>query len=93
MSLNSKQKAYIALAATSIIWGTTWVAMKFGLKGLPPLELASIRQFIAGNIFIIFFLFKKEPIPTLKQFKKLIFLAILTFVLANAVSTWSLKYI
>ncbi len=93
MSLNSKQKAYIALAATSIIWGTTWVAMKFGLKGLPPLELASIRQFIAGNIFIIFFLFKKEAIPTLKQFKKLIFLGILTFVLANAVSTWSLKYI
>jgi drug/metabolite transporter (DMT)-like permease len=93
MAITSKQKAYIALAATSLIWGTTWVAMKFGLKGLPPLELASIRQFIAGNIFIIFFLFKKESLPTLQQFKKLFFLAILTFVLANAVSTWSLKYI
>ncbi len=93
MAFTSNHKAYIALAATSIIWGTTWVAMKFGLKGLPPLELASIRQFIAGNIFIIFFLFKKESIPTLQQIKKLFFLAILTFVLANAVSTWSLKFI
>ncbi len=93
MAFTSNHKAYIALAATSLIWGTTWVAMKFGLKGLPPLELASIRQFIAGNIFIIFFLFKKESIPTLQQFKKLFFLAILTFVLANAVSTWSLKFI
>lgn len=93
MAFTSNHKAYIALAATSLIWGTTWVAMKFGLKGLPPLELASIRQFIAGNIFIIFFLFKKESIPTLQQFKKLLFLAILTFVLANAVSTWSLKFI
>ena len=93
MALSSKQKAYIALSATSLIWGTTWVAMKFGLKGLPPLELASIRQFIAGSIFIVFFLLKKEAIPTLQQFKKLFFLAILTFVLANALSTWSLKYI
>ena len=93
MALSSKQKAYIALSATSLIWGTTWVAMKFGLKGLPPLELASIRQFIAGSIFIVFFLLKKEAIPTLQQFKKLFFLGILTFVLANALSTWSLKYI
>ena len=93
MAFTSNHKAYIALAATSLIWGTTWVAMKFGLKGLPPLELASIRQFIAGSIFIIFFLLKKEAIPTLQQFKKLLFLAILTFVLANAVSTWSLKFI
>lgn len=93
MALSQKNKAYIALAATSLIWGTTWVAMKFGLKGLPPLELASIRQFIAGSIFIVFFLLKKEALPTVQQFKKLFFLAILTFVLANAVSTWSLKYI
>ena len=93
MALSKKNKAYIALAATSLIWGTTWVAMKFGLKGLPPLELASIRQFIAGSIFIVFFLIRKEALPTLQQFKKLLFLAILTFVLANAVSTWSLKYI
>ena len=93
MPFTSKHKAYIALAATSIIWGTTWVAMKFGLKGLPPLELASIRQFIAGGIFVVFFLLKKEPLPNWQTFKKLFFLAILTFVLANALSTWSLKYI
>ena len=93
MGLIPKHKAYIALAATSIIWGTTWVAMKFGIKGLPPLELASIRQFIAGSIFIAFFLIKKEPLPTIHQFKKLLFLAFTTFVLANGLSTWSLQYI
>lgn len=93
MPLTTNQKAYICLAATSIIWGTTWVAMKFGLKGMPPLELAAVRQFIAGCIFIIFFLIKKEALPTLNQFKQLIYLAVLTFVLANALSTWSLKYI
>jgi drug/metabolite transporter (DMT)-like permease len=93
MAFTPKHKAYIALAATSIIWGTTWVAMKIGLKEMPPLELASLRQFIAGGIFITFFLFKKESLPTFQQFKKLFFLGILTFVMANALSTWSMKYL
>lgn len=93
MPFTPKHKAYLALVATSIIWGTTWVAMKFGIKGMPPLELAAIRQFIAGSIFIAFFLFKKEPLPTISQFKKLLLLAVTTFVIANAGSTWSLKYI
>jgi drug/metabolite transporter (DMT)-like permease len=85
--------AYIALATTSIVWGTTWVAMKFGLKGIPALELATIRQFIGGSIFIIFFLLKKTPLPTLAQFKQLAVVCVFTFVLANGVSTWSLQYI
>jgi len=93
MPITSKHKAYLALTATSIIWGTTWVAMKFGIKGIPAFELASIRQFIAASIFIGFFLIKKEVLPTADQFKKLFLLGILTFVMANAVSTYSLKYI
>lgn len=91
---STKNKAYFALAATSIIWGTTWTAMKFGIKGLPPFELAAIRHIIAGSGFVLFFLLvKKEKLPTLQQFKRLTFLGITTFVLANALSTWSLKYI
>lgn len=85
--------AYAALATTSIVWGTTWVAMKFGLKGIPALELATIRQFIGGCIFLIFFLLKKTPLPTLAQFKQLALVCVFTFVLANGVSTWALQYI
>ncbi len=91
--MNSKQKAYIALAATSLIWGTTWVAMKFGVSKMPALELAAIRQFIGGSIFVVFFLLKKEKLPTKKQFIQLFVLSILMFVFANGLSTWSLTFI
>jgi drug/metabolite transporter (DMT)-like permease len=93
MPITSKSKAYLALAATSIIWGTTWVVMKFAIKGIPAFQLAAIRQIIAASIFIGFFLIKKEVLPTASQFKKLFFMGILTFVMANALSTYSLKYI
>ncbi len=92
--MNSKQKAYLALCVTSIVWGTTWVAMKFGVTGMPALQLAAIRQFIGGTLFISFFmLVRKQPLPTKKQLQQLFFLSIFTFVFANGFSTWSLKYI
>lgn len=91
--MKTQQKAYLALTATSLIWGTTWVAMKLGVKQMPALEMAAIRQFIGGCIFITFFLIRKEKIPTFKQFRQLFILSIFTFVLANGVSTWSLMYI
>jgi len=91
--MNTKQNAYIALAATSIIWGTTWVAMKLGVTTMPPLQLAAIRQFIGGIIILLFFLVKREQLPNAQQVKQLFFLSIFTFVLANGFSTWSLRFI
>lgn len=87
-------KGYIALCITCILWGTTWVVSKIGVNEIPPLQMAYIRQFIAGICFIGFFmLYKKFPLPSLKQFQWLLVMGILMFVFANGLSTWSLKYI
>lgn len=91
---NNRTGGYIALATTSIVWGTTWVTSKIGVSQMPAFEMASIRQFLGGACFLSFFLFyKKLPLPTAKQFLWLFVLAILMFVFANGLSTWSLKYV
>jgi drug/metabolite transporter (DMT)-like permease len=86
---------YLALATTSILWGTTWVASKIAVsENLPPFQMASMRQFAGGACFLIFFIgYKKMRLPTLKQFGGLLILSLLMFVFANGLSTWSLKYI
>ncbi len=82
------------MLATCIIWGTTWVASKIGVLEMPALQMAYIRQFIAGLCFVGFFmLYKKAPLPTAKQFQWLLVMAVLMFVFANGLSTWSLKWI
>jgi drug/metabolite transporter (DMT)-like permease len=89
-----KGKAYIALLLTSTLWGTTWVASKVGIREMPALQMAGIRQLIAGLCFVVFFMaVKKFPWPTAKQWRWLFVMAILMFVLANGLSTWSLRYI
>jgi drug/metabolite transporter (DMT)-like permease len=91
--LTTKNKAYIALTLTSIIWGTTWVASKIGIQQVPALEIASIRQFIAGILLIVFFLLRGQKLPTKKQFLWLAMMGILLFVSANGLATLSLKTI
>lgn len=60
---------------------------------MPALQLAAIRQFIGGTLYISFFLFKKIPWPKGKQWKSIFILSILNFVLSNGLSTWGVKYI
>lgn len=79
---------------TSVVWGTTWIASKLGVNEIPALQMAYIRQFIAGVLLVSFFLFyKKTPLPSLIQFRWLFIMAIIMFVSANGLSTWSIKFI
>ena len=83
----------LALCWVSFFWGTTWIASKEGVKHMPALQLVAIRQFLGGFLYISFFLFKKAPWPKGKQWKTIIILSILNFMLSNALSTWGVKYI
>jgi drug/metabolite transporter (DMT)-like permease len=83
----------LALCWVSFFWGTTWLASKEGVKHMPALQLAGIRQFIGGSLYIAYFLYKKAPWPKGKQWKTIFILSILNFVLSNGLSTWGVKYI
>lgn len=92
--MTTKQKAYIGLVATSIIWGTSWVASKIAVKGgVPGLEVAAIRQFMGGAFFVGFFLIRGEKIPSAKQMLWLAGMGSLLFVIANGFATVALRYI
>ncbi|MBC7847655.1 MAG: EamA family transporter [Flavobacterium sp.] len=83
----------LALCWVSFFWGTTWIASKEGVRHMPALQLVGIRQFIAGLLYVCYFLYKKAPWPKGKQWKAIFILSILNFVLSNALSTWGVKYI
>ncbi len=94
MQLSSKAKGYFALLITSIVWGTTWVVSKIGVSEVPALQMAYMRQFMGGSIFVSFFLFyKKIPLPSFRQFRWLFIMSIILFVSANGLSTWGIQYI
>ena len=91
--MTTKQKAYLALTGTSILWGTTWVASKIAVQKVPGLQVAGIRQLTAGIILVAFFLLRGQKIPDTKQLLWLTGIGILMFVSSNGLATVSLKYI
>ena len=93
-NISGRGKGYIALVITSIVWGTTWVASKIGVNDMPPLQMAYIRQLLAGICFVGFFMwYRKLSLPTAREFRWIVVMSLLMFVCANGLSTWSLKFI
>ncbi|MFI5132935.1 MAG: DMT family transporter [Chitinophagales bacterium] len=88
----SRAKAVFALALVCFLWGTTWLASKEGVKRMPALQLASIRQTIAGIIYVAFFLIRGAKLPKGKEWIPVLLLSFLNFVLSNGLSTLALHY-
>jgi len=89
----TRAKALFALALVCILWGTTWIASKEGVSHMPALQLAAIRQMIAGVLYVGFFLIRKTPLPKGKEWNHIFVLSFLNFIMSNGLSTWGVKYI
>lgn len=88
-----RSKAIFALALVCFLWGTTWLASKEGVRRMPPLQMASMRQIIAGLCYVTFFLVKGAKLPKGKEWIPILILSFLNFILSNGLSTWGVKYI
>lgn len=89
----TRAKAFFALALVCILWGTTWIASKEGVRHMPALQLAGIRQLLAGIIYVAFFIIKGASLPKGKEWIPVLVLSFLNFIMSNGLSTWGVKYI
>jgi drug/metabolite transporter (DMT)-like permease len=46
----SRAATFVAYAGCVLIWGTTWLAIKHSLSGMPPLTGAGLRFIVAGAL-------------------------------------------
>ncbi|HKN78164.1 MAG TPA: EamA family transporter, partial [Lysobacter sp.] len=74
----------LALAAVYILWGSTYLAIRFALHGYPPFILAAIRMAVAGAIMYAVLRARGTPAPTKKQWVTLAKLSIFMVVLSNS---------
>ncbi|HEY8388782.1 MAG TPA: EamA family transporter [Parasegetibacter sp.] len=93
METESKSKSYWAVVAICILWGTTWLPSKIGVRYIPPLQLSGIRQLIAGSVFLTYFLFKGHRIPGRKELFRLLIQGFFFLAISNGLTTWAMKYI
>jgi drug/metabolite transporter (DMT)-like permease len=90
---SEKTRALVAVGLVSFFWGTTWLASKKGVEQMPAIQLAGIRQFLGGSIYLLYFLFKGHKMPTREQFIQFLWMSVIMFVASNGLGTWSVQYI
>ena len=89
----TRAKAIFALIIVCILWGTTWLASKQGVKYIPDaIQMAGIRQLLGGICYVSFFLYKKIPLPKGKEWIPILVLSFLNFMISNGLSTLALQY-
>jgi len=64
INLNRKLWQWLTLIILAIIWGTSFILMKTGLNSYTPLQIASLRMFIA---FLFFIPFASKALKKLKK--------------------------
>lgn len=85
-------KVLLAFAAVYIIWGTTYLAIKIGVDGMPPFLMASFRNLIAGFILLTVCLIKREAIFN-KNILKNMLLGAFMLTLGQGVLFWAEQYL
>ncbi len=91
--MTTRNRALIALGIVCLLWGTTWVASKQGVLHMPPLQMAGIRQTLAGLIYIIYFISKGAKWPKGREWYIIGVLSFLNILCSNGLTTWGVKYI
>ena len=66
-----KTKIWIALLALYIVWGSTYLAIRFAVDTIPPFLHAGLRFLISGLILVIWRRAAGDEMPSLKQWKSL----------------------
>jgi drug/metabolite transporter (DMT)-like permease len=57
------------LAATWLIWGSTYLAIKFALESFPPFYQMGSRFLVAGLLLIAWLKLRGRPLPTLLEWR------------------------
>ena len=77
-----------ALFCTYFIWGSTYLAIKFGIESFPPFMMAGMRFVVAGLILYGVMRWLGSPNPTRKQWLAATIIGILLPAIGNGTVTY-----
>ena len=72
-----------ALASVYVLWGSTYLAIRYALESYPPFLLGTFRMFTAGALMYAVLRMRGTAPPTARQWRTLVVLSIFMVLLSN----------
>ena len=76
-------KLIMAFASVYLVWGSTYLAIRFAIESIPTFLMAGSRFLISGILVYIYLRIRGRAKPTLKEWKIESFVGLLLLALAN----------
>src|SRR4051812_27857370 len=74
----------VALALVYVIWGSTYLAIRYAVETIPAFLLAAIRFFVAGVAMYAWLRLRGAPNPSWRQWRSATLIGLLLLVGGNA---------
>lgn len=79
---------FLAFLSIYVIWGSTYLAIRYAVETIPPLYTAGIRHFTAGSILLVWCLAKGLR-PTRAQIRASIIIGFFFFLIGHGSLHWA----
>ena len=82
-------KTLLAFSIIYFVWGSTFLAIRVGVREVPPFLLAAMRFLVAGLVLYVWTVSRGERSPSGRQWMSVFLLASLIFLLDYGLLFWA----
>jgi drug/metabolite transporter (DMT)-like permease len=88
-----KTKIWIALVALYIVWGSTYLAIRFSVETIPPFLHAALRFLVSGAILYVWRRAAGDPAPTWSNWKSTAIVGAALLLGGNGLVGWAEQHV
>jgi len=86
-------KVLTAFAAVYLVWGSTYLAIRFAIETLPPFTMAAVRFFVAGGLLYVWARRRGAPAPPRRQWRAAVLVGGLLLMGGNGAVVWAEQWV
>lgn len=85
----SRAEILLAFAAVYVLWGSTYLAIRFGVETIPPFLMAGVRHLTAGTLLFAWLRLSGTPRPEARHWRSAAVIGGLLLLGGNGLVTWA----
>ncbi len=89
----SRLRVALALLAVYIVWGSTYLAIRYTLTSFPPFLMAGSRFTIAGALMLLMARARGQALPSIRQWRNAALVGALLLVTGNGVVVFAEQWV
>lgn len=88
-----KLRIWLALLSIYIIWGSTYLAIRFAVQTIPPFLMAATRFLVAGSILFGWRRLAGDPLPTGTELRATSVMGLFLLLGGNGLVSWAEQFV